>query len=448
MGVLFSIFAARSPSRVRHRIPLRAGVLLSLLLLIVSKASGQYVLEDEQNPHRYDPGVIILPFAFYSPTYKFGGGVAMDGTGFFQPQVDFFGYVLGSSDGTYGLAFGEDDFQLKPFDRLLLVLRVGYFQDQAYKAYIDGNPQYAGMPAGTNNSAQHDFFTRRALDVNANITFKFLLPIGSGRGDPISRYRLEDGILKSGATGGRGWNPFSTGRTYLQLTPFVEDLSLNTPGPQSDFHNDENGLRFGVVYDNTDFALNPSRGNISRLTISRDFGWFESSESWTNVSGEYAQFIDLGPSRGFRQKVLALDLWTSYSPTWDRTITNGVRGLSGAPPFYDGATLGGSERLRGFAEYRFWDRTAVYGAAELRLIPEWNPLGRVKLLKSADIAWMQWVAFVEVGRVSDDYSRIYTHLKSDAGVGLRILANDTLVRLDLAASSEGVALLAQLSQPF
>jgi hypothetical protein len=427
--------------------------LFALFLLAVflpgSAAWPQYVLQDVHDPDRYSRGGFILPFVFYSPTYQWGGGLVYYGNGFVQPQTGAFAYMLGSTDGTYAMALGHNDLQLKPIDRLFLDVEVGYSQDQSYKAYIDGNPHFVGQPAGTNDSSQANFFTKRALNVYADMTFKFLLPIGSGRdGPPVSRYVLNNGILKEGATGGRGWNPFTTGRTFLQLTPFVHDLSLDTPN-SSDFHTDENGLRFGVVYDNTDFPLNPSRGNVTRFTLSRDFGWFESSQAWTNMTGEFAQFFDLGRTKLFRQQVLALDMWTSFSPTWDRSVMNGARDLAGAPPFYDGASLGGYDRLRAFAQNRFWDRAALYGAGEIRLIPNFNPFSNITLLKWADITWVQWVAFFEVGRVAPSYStELLSHIKGDAGVGVRLLANDTIVRFDLAASNEGIAFLAQLSEPF
>jgi hypothetical protein len=427
--------------------------LVALLLIAVflapRAARGQYVLQDVHDPDRYSRGGIVLPFIFYSPTYRFGGGLVLYGGGLFQPQTGYYGYAYGSTDGTYGFSLGYDDLQLSPIDRLFLDVQVGYFQDQSYRAYIDGNPAYVGQPAGINDSSRHNYFTKHANDIYAHLTFKYLLPIGNGwDGSPVAHYTLEDGILKKGATGGRGWNPLATGRTYLQLTPFVENLSLDTP-QSTDFHTDENGLRFGVVYDNTDFPLNPSCGNVTKFTLSRDFGWFESSQSWTNLSGEFTQYLDLGRSKIFRQQVIALDAWTSYSPTWEHSVVNGARDLAGAPPFYDGATLGGSERLRAFAESRFWDRAAIYGAAELRLIPDFNPLGKVPILKGADITWMQLVTFAEVGRVSPSYSwDLFSHLKGDVGVGVRLLANDTVVRFDLAVSNEGVALLAGLSQPF
>jgi outer membrane protein assembly factor BamA len=255
-------------------------------------------------------------------------------------------------------------------------------------------------------------------------------------------------LLTSGAAGGNGWNPLSTGRTYLQLTPFYETQTIET-NPH-DLHFDENGLRFAVVYDNRDFPLNPSSGNLSKITFSRDFGLFESSNSWSNVSSEFAQYLDLGRSNFFKQQVLALDLWTSYSITWDQPHRGGgLRILSSSPPFYDGSVLGGDTRLRGFATNRFWDRAAVYGSIELRVIPYWNPLGEIKILKSADIAWMQWVVFLEAGRVAGEYSpALLNHLKGDAGFGVRLLANDTIVRLDVAASNEGFGVWAGLNQPF
>ncbi|HEY8751710.1 MAG TPA: BamA/TamA family outer membrane protein, partial [Tepidisphaeraceae bacterium] len=385
-------------------------------------------------------------------TYGLGGGVVVFGNGFIQKQSGTFAYALGSSNGTYGGSFGEDDLQLNPVSRLFLDSKFGYILDRDYKAHVNGNRRFVQQAAGTNDSGEKNYFIDQAGDAFASLTFRYLLPIGGGRNTVINHYVLKDGILVSGATGGHGWNPFKTGRTYLQLTPFVEDISLDTPVERrrrDQLHFDENGIRFGVVYDNTDFPLNPSSGNVTKIILSRDFGWFESSESWTNLSGEFSQFFDLGHSKVFRQQVLAFDFWTSYSVSWDETIRHGVRRLKQAPPYYDGATLGGSERLRAFAENRFWDRAAGYGSIELRLIPEWNPLGRIKLLKPADITWMQWVVFAEAGRVSNEYTEdLLKHLKGDVGFGLRLLANDTLVRLDVAASNEGVTVVAQLSQPF
>jgi hypothetical protein len=47
--------------------------------------------------------------------------------------------------------------------------------------------------------------------------------------------------------------------------------------------------------------------------------------------------------------------------------------ITNRPPAYTSSTLGGLWRMRGFPSQRFNDKAAIYYAAELRLIPEWNP---------------------------------------------------------------------------
>jgi len=106
------------------------------------------------------------------------------------------------------------------------------------------------------------------------------------------------------------------------------------------------------------------------LELSQDFGLFDSDNSWTVLQGEFDKYISLGATDTFRQRVLAFDFWTAYSPTLDVTSSGEIR--NGAPA-YTGATLGGLWRMRAFPAQRFNDKAAIYYAAELRLIPEWNP---------------------------------------------------------------------------
>ena len=107
-----------------------------------------------------------------------------------------------------------------------------------------------------------------------------------------------------------------------------------------------NGTEVSFYWDNRDFFANPSKGNSLRLKYSRDFGLFDSSDSWTTLDGELDVYIPLGVSKRFRQKVLAFDVWTSYSPTWD-VQDNGD--TDNRPPAYTGATLGGIWKMRGWA---------------------------------------------------------------------------------------------------
>ena len=405
------------------------------------------MLDDVKDRSRYGASTLVLPYAFYTPSDRFGGGFIWDVTGFAQPQTDTFGFAFANVNNTYGIQGGENDFQIKPIDRLFIDSEFGFFRYDYDKIYIDGSRRFPTQPAGTNNSSDENFFKRRHSDDWGHVTLKYVLPIGGGRDVVINDFVLQDGLLKDGATGGKGWNPLTTGRTYLQLTPFYEYQLIERRVSDERFN--ENGLRFGAVYDNTDFILNPASGNITRLTVSRDFGLFDTSNPWTNIQGEFSQFIDLGKSKLFRQQVLAVDLWSSYSITWSERLVGGRRVLENSPPFYEGSVLGGDARLRGYADNRFWDRAAVYGSLELRLVPQWNPFKNIAILKKADITWLQWVIFAETGRVAPEYTPdILHHLKGDAGFGVRMLANDTLIRFDVAASNEGFGVWARLNQAF
>lgn len=431
-------------------VPLRRVLLLWALLALGSArfARAQYVLEDVTDRHRYEPNKLILPYMFYTPSDRFGGGLIVTTSGLLQPQSDLDLLALGDINNTYGFEGGTDDLQIKPLDRLFVSTQFGVFRYNYDQLYINGPFRLPHQSAGTNESNDENFVEHRYTDDWGSVELKYLLPIGGGKDTIINHYVLENGLLHSGATGGYGWNPLRTGRTYLTVTPFVEYLTVYEHH-HGDPHYNENGLRFGVVYDNSDFPLNPSSGNVTRFTVSRDFGLFDTSNPWTNISAEYTQYVDLGRSRWFKQQVLALDGWTSYSPTWSQTNNAGRRQVYDAPPFYDGAMLGGDPRFRGYTDYRYWDRAAVYGSAELRVIPNWNPFADFKILKSADLTWMQWVVFGEIGRVGPEYTgNLLSHLKGDAGFGIRLLANDTLVRFDVAASNERFGIWVRLNQPF
>ena len=99
-----------------------------------------------------------------------------------------------------------------------------------------------------------------------------------------------------------------------------------------------------------------------------------------------------------QQRVLALDFWTSYSPSW----SHGPDGsIDHAPSPYTGASLGGLWRMRAYPSQRYNDQAAIYYCGELRLIPKWNPFEYWDWLqRQLEVQWVQLVPFVEVGRVA------------------------------------------------
>jgi hypothetical protein len=85
------------------------------------------------------------------------------------------------------------------------------------------------------------------------------------------------------------------------------------------------------------------------------------------------------------------------------------------------------------------------------MIPRWNPFENWDWLqKYVGVQWLQFVPFVEVGRVAPDWGvrRLHEDMKWDAGVGLRLWAKGIVVRIDSAVSDEGYGVQMMVSQPF
>ena len=125
--------------------------------------------------------------------------------------------------------------------------------------------------------------------------------------------------------------------------------------------------------------------------------------------------------------------------------------VDNGPPTYAGATLGGLWRMRGFPSQRFSDKAAIYYAAEYRMIPRWNPFENwTWLQKYVGVQWLQFVPFVEVGRVAPHWSisDLHEDMKWDVGFGLRLWAKGIVVRIDSAVSDEQFGVQMMVAQPF
>jgi len=120
-------------------------------------------------------------------------------------------------------------------------------------------------------------------------------------------------------------------------------------------------------------------------------------------------------------------------------VTEGKKEIYHRPPAYAGATLGGLFRMRGFPLNRFNDKAAIYYCGEYRMTPKWNPLADISWVqKFLEIAWWQWVPFVEVGRVAGAdlgglslgavvtalvISRVNRRVLTTIAIGIAIVAN-------------------------
>jgi hypothetical protein len=416
-------------------------IFLLFISLHTALAQGIRVGPDDQ----FSEQTLSLPYAFYNENFGFAAGYVYGKVGSPQKQALVLATAIVGTKGGMGFLVGRD-IQMPRIDRLFLdpVVSVGYFSDN--ESYVDGNPDFPDERAGSNDSNEDNFVEGNGWDNFFRLKFKYLLPIGNGRDEIITTYKIKDGLLISEPKGGTSLNPFKSGRSYLELRPFYRSQEID--GDDIDTRVKTNGLDFSLFLDNRDFAANPSKGFGLRGKVSRDFGWFNSSDSWTNMEGELDLYFPFKLGSWLRQGVLALNHWTSYSPTWDEKSDGEI---TNRPPAYTGSTLGGLWRMRGYPSQRFNDKAAVYYAAELRLIPEWNPFeGWPRVQKYVGIKWLQFVPFVEIGRVAPEwgFSRLHSDMKWDAGLGIRAWAQGIVVRIDSAYSDEGFGLQMMISQPF
>ena len=392
------------------------------------------------------PQTLSLPYAFYNDNFGFTAGYVHGVVGYPQKQSAILGTVIAGSQGSAMGFFTGRDLKIPRTERLFVdpILSIGYFNDN--QAFVDGNPDFPLVRAGSNDSDENDFVEGDGWDNFFRVNFKYVLPIGQGRDQVIGTYVIDQGIPIAGDYGGRSWNPLESGKSYLVLRPFYRSQSI-----EGDFFDDEiktNGLNFSLFWDNRDFFANPSRGFGVKAELGRDFGWFDSTSEWTNVDGELDFYLPLGATENFRQRVIALNYWTSYSLSWeeqpDGTITD-------RPPAYAGSTLGGLWRMRGYPAQRFSDKAAVYYAAELRMIPDWNPFDDWPWLQQhVGVRWLQLVPFAELGRVAPSWSpgELHSDMKWCLGFGIRAWAKGIVARIDTAFSDEDFKVQMMIGQPF
>jgi hypothetical protein len=424
-------------------------ILLLICLLLTPRLSvGQDIFVGPDG--KFEEQTLSVPYAFYNESFGAAVAYAYGKVGYPQKQSAILGTVMAGSKGSImGFLIGRN-LRLPWSDRLFLdpIAQIGYFKDA--DSYTDGNPDFPDERAGSNDSDEDNYIEGDGWDNFFRLRFKYLLPLGHGKDTIINTYVIDRGLLKSGATGGTSWNPLISGRTYFELLPFYRWQEIK--GDDEDIDVKTNGLEFSLFRDNRDFVPNPSKGSALRVDVTRDFGWLNSSDSWMVVQTEFDKYFSLGPSETFRQRVIAFDFWTAYSPTWEvEGARDGQEIISNRPPAYAGATLGGIWRMRAFPSQRFSDKASIYYALEYRMIPKWNPFNNWPWLqKYIGIEWLQFVPFVEVGRVAPGWNikDLHSDMKWDAGLGLRLWAKGLVARIDVAGSDEGFGVAMMVSQPF
>jgi hypothetical protein len=421
-----------------------------LLLLPFRSACAQEVLTREGQVETPD-ATMVVPFAFYSSSAGFSGGLSVGRRGWLQPQAALFGTAIGSVDGTVYGFLAIRDIRVPWNDRLYIDAQFNVGKFSELDIFTEGNPDFPDQKAGSHDSDKDNFITGDGTDNAGWVRLLYVLPLGAGREDPESRLVLRDGIVVEGARDTSSWNPFRNGYSILGVKPFfrtqdlefeeIEDRESSTVGAEFIFH-----------YHNTDFAVNPSKGGFIQMRYTRDWGELDSTAEWETVDALATKYFSFGEGRRSRQRVLALSAWLIDTPSWDDSNSEDGEQVLHRPPSFAGASLGGLARMKGYAEGRFSDRAAAYYTAEYRHIPKWNPLADSAWLRSlnADVDWLQYVVGVEVGRVADEFDlgELHSDMKIGGTFGVRAMINHLVVRADVGIADEGVGVQMTIDHPF
>ena len=429
------------------------GLLAGAILLLPLHATAQVVALDE-NEEIYQKRSGWLPYIFATDSLGTALGVGGFTAGTIQPQASVFGTGFITSNESALVAGALNNFRFGKKSRFFFDgwLLADHFTDQRF--YRGPSILPGESPGGTNDSNEDNYVSGVSNELTLEANFKYRLPIGHLKDDPIAVYRLKEGLVQDGPRGGEIWNPLKSGQTtigaryfytYRDLSDVVFNQLENEPVDET-LTAKTNGFDFWLEHDNTDFPRNPEAGSRQVFNAYRDFGWLDSDESWTNLQMDLSKYYNLGTSNWFRQKVLALNFWTANTTTWNDSDDETAH----RPPPNYGSELGGFDRLRAYPSNRFNDKSAVYYSAELRLIPQTQPLKDIPILNYFQIDWWQVVPFIEAGRVAPEYNAdlFFKDLKWDVGVGIRLMAFRAVVRLDFAVGEEGGAAWAMVSQPF
>jgi len=198
------------------------------------------------------------------------------------------------------------------------------------------------------------------------------------------------------------------------------------------------------VYDERSLPGLTFQPNFLRTEVGGAFDWRDNALH-PHAGGRYGALVSNFDDRdlnayGFRRLAVELQQYVPLPNRYRLVALRAAAVMTDARegqqvPFYYQPTLGGSQELRGFREFRFRDQNSLSMTAEYR----W------------EAAWMLDAAFfIDAGTVAAERSDLSLRsLDASYGVGLRIHSNSAFVaRLDLAFSREGFIPLLRFEHVF
>ncbi len=394
--------------------------------------------EQAQDNQKLD--VKFLPYLFSSDSLGYTGGLIGLWKGAGQKQAAIFGTVLGSSKASWLGFLSASNYVLAPHSRFL-------FGAQFYEADFKQSDLYLGANAA-NNSNLSDKIVADSRESKHQLSARYILPLGAAVTNPLYAALIPERKIT-------GHTPWTSGVSSFEMRPFYQSRTLSeesTPLPATNFANTEStwAIANQLRWDNRDTTNNPSGGSLSELTVTTSLTTDEAPSWWTwEVSQSF--YFNLGSVINFiDRQTLAFNIYTADTPSWNKTTYINGQEVYRRPPEFAAPSLGGLYRLRSYEADRFVDRAALSYGLEYRVNPAWQPLGQLPVFNWYQVAWWQWVAFAEIGRVADSYDLATLHqdMKWSLGGGMRFQIEGVVVRSELAVGEEGSALRIMINQPF
>ncbi len=424
---------------------------LQALVVAVSVVSGAVVADDEldsignmmsnsfQSPKSEELKTAGVPLVFSSESMgtSVGGAGVVHGIGPTKASLVLVGIYSSNASGIGMAALYNAGFSKDSRWRFDTEIIGGKFTESRI---------FNATGSSSHDSGRNDYQEREVTSQDFRMKAKWLLSIGDGtggykpQGDPY-------GLSLDGNRKRPLWNPLTSGRTSLNTGYFYKRRGLDEAldaGVSDDDEYRSSGIRVELDYDNRNGYSSPSAGARTQLTVTRDWGAGSGSTQYTKLELDHAQYFNLGTSDWFRQQVLAVNAYYSDILTWDEDDPNTI------PPWFAQSSLGGWNRLRGYSNNRYSGRSAVSYSAELRGITQKNWLGDSFLGDYYNIPWMELAAFVDTGRVANewDMDTLHSDMKYSYGGSLRFMVEGITMRIDVARADEGGQVWVFINQPF
>ena len=400
----------------------------------------------------YDLKPMLIPFVFYSDAFELAGAINLTKRGFLQRQVtsNLVGLV-GSNKSVF--SHGEiNNLQIPYINRVFMNLELNAGNLRNLSFYYGSNPDFNGQWAGTNSSGKNNNFQTHSQRLDFTTTFKYLLPIGNAKNKSIKTVVLDEGLPASLSIQQKIMEPEISlkNRTFLTASLFYNYQNAEIE-EKPDYEAKVTGYSLGLLHENVDFSENPSSGIKYNFSYKKGADILPNSTPWETIESSFSKYFAIAWGDA-RQKVLALNIWTSHTFSWNHTSMQNGNLVYHRPMPSKGSSLGGEIRLRGYPDARFFNKSALYYGLEYRVVPDFNPFKNSKLMQKfqLDVDWLQVVTFFEAGRVAPEWNLTTFHkqMKYDAGLGVRMFVNNMVIRVDSGVSPEGVQLQMYIKQAF